>query len=96
LILIECLLLGIVSGVIAGMGMGGGTLLIPLVTLFLGVNQKLAQGLNLLSFLPMAIISIYIHFKNRLIDFKIGSMIISSGIVFSLISSIIATLIVGN
>ena len=47
---------GIASGVIAGMGMGGGTLLIPALTLLLGVAQRGAQGVNMLSFLPAAVL----------------------------------------
>lgn len=61
---------GAIGGIIAGMGMGGGTLLIPILTLFLGVEQHLAQGVNLLSFIPMALVVIAIHSKNKLIKFK--------------------------
>ena len=70
--------------------MGGGTLLIPLVTIILKVPQKLAQGLNLLSFLPMAIVSLAIHIKNKLVKFKVGLLIISTGIITSICSAIIA------
>jgi len=47
--IILSLLFGILSGVLGGLGMGGGTLLIPLLTIFLNFEQKLAQGINLLS-----------------------------------------------
>ena len=36
-------LFGFLSGVFGGLGMGGGTLLIPLLTIFLGLDQKLCQ-----------------------------------------------------
>ena len=49
------ILAGAIGGIIGGMGMGGGTLLIPLLTIFLGISQKLAQAYNLISFLIMAI-----------------------------------------
>lgn len=42
--------MGIISGVVSGMGMGGGTLLIPILTIFFHFNQQLAQGINLLAF----------------------------------------------
>ena len=61
-------LAGAAGGVIAGMGMGGGTLTIPLLTLALGVEQKLAQAINLIAFVVMAAPVLVIHFKNRLID----------------------------
>ena len=61
-------LAGAAGGVIAGMGMGGGTLTIPLLTLALGVEQKLAQAINLIAFVVMAAPVLVIHFKNRLVD----------------------------
>lgn len=48
-----CLVSGFVSGLLGGMGMGGGTLLIPVLTIFFSVPQKIAQSTNLLAFLPM-------------------------------------------
>ena len=64
------LLIAVLSGVFAGMGMGGGTFLIPLITLLMNVEQNVAQCLNLLVFVPMAIITIIIYAKQKLIDFK--------------------------
>lgn len=61
-------LLGILSGVAGGMGMGGGTLLIPFVTLILNVAQKEAQFLNIFSFIIMAVIVVIFHIKNKLVD----------------------------
>lgn len=63
-------LVGIVGGLLGGMGMGGGTLLIPLLTIFCNVDQHLAQAINLISFIPMAVIALVIHIKNKLIDTK--------------------------
>lgn len=54
---------GLAAGVLAGMGMGGGTLLIPLLTLALGVGQQDAQGINMLAFLPGAVLALWIHKK---------------------------------
>lgn len=59
---------GLLAGVLGGMGMGGGTVLIPLLTIFLDVSQRAAQGINILSFLPMAGVSLGLHFKNKLVD----------------------------
>lgn len=76
------IIFGVLSGVFGGMGMGGGTILIPLLTIFLGVTQKLAQGYNLLAFLLMAVVAIIIHSKNKLIDLKSIWIIVVFGIVF--------------
>ena len=64
------LLLSILSGVLAGMGMGGGTLLIPILTMIMGVEQTIAQSINLLVFIPCSITVCIIYAKNQLIDFK--------------------------
>lgn len=77
------ILFGIIGGVIGGMGMGGGTLLIPLLTIFLSVEQKVAQGINLLAFLPMAIVALIVHFKNKMVETKGLLWIIIPGILAS-------------
>ncbi|MBQ7602842.1 MAG: sulfite exporter TauE/SafE family protein [Clostridia bacterium] len=64
------ILTGFCSGIIAGMGMGGGTLLIPMLTLLLGVEQHSAQGVNLVVFVVMGIFAVWVHIHNKLINFK--------------------------
>lgn len=54
---------GLAAGVIAGMGMGGGTLLIPALTLLFGVQQRAAQGVNTLAFIPAAMVALIIHYR---------------------------------
>ena len=84
------ILIGLVGGILGGMGMGGGTLLIPLLTIFLGIEQNIAQGINLLAFLPMSIIALIIHFKNKLVKIKVCWPIIVSGIVSAVGGAILA------
>lgn len=64
------ILISLISGIISGMGMGGGTILIPLLTIFCDVDQICAQELNLLSFIPSSIVATIIHIKNKLISFR--------------------------
>lgn len=64
------IIIGIAGGVIGGMGMGGGTLLIPLLTLFTSTEQHLAQAVNLIAFIPMSIAALCIHIKNKLVKFE--------------------------
>ncbi len=80
-------LAGLVSGVLGGMGMGGGTLLIPILTLFLGLEQHMAQGINLLVFIPMGIIAIIIHICNKLIDYRIFLWLVIPAVITSLVAS---------
>ncbi len=62
------LLLGFLGGIPAGMGMGGGTVTIPLLTLFGGVEQKIAQSANLFAFLPMSVGALKTHAENGLLQ----------------------------
>ena len=63
-------LAGVLFGIIGGMGMGGGIVLIPVLTLLFGMSQHQAQGLNLLTFFPMAVFAIIAHLRKKRIDVK--------------------------
>lgn len=56
-------LCGLGTGVISSWGVGGGTLLLLVMTLVLGVDQRTAQGINLLFFLPTAASALICHAK---------------------------------
>lgn len=60
--------LAVSAGVLSGWGVGGGTLLTVCLTLLLGVEQRQAQAVNLLFFLPTAALSLWFHRKNGLVD----------------------------
>ena len=61
---------GLVCGVLSGFGIGGGSLLMVWMTAVLSMEQKTAQGINLLYFLPTAAAALIFHTKNRLIEWK--------------------------
>lgn len=56
------------TGALSSWGVGGGTLLLVCMTLFLGVEYREAQAVNLLFFLPTAGISLFFHRKNGFLD----------------------------
>ena len=56
------------TGALSSWGVGGGTLLLVCMTLFLGVGHREAQAVNLLFFLPTAGISLFFHRKNGFLD----------------------------
>ena len=62
------LILGFLGGIPAGMGMGGGTVTIPLLVLLGGVEQKIAQSANLFAFLPMSVGALKTHAQNGLLE----------------------------
>lgn len=72
---------GIAGGLLGGMGMGGGTVLIPLLSIFYGVGQHTAQAINLIAFIPMAVVALIIHIKNGLVEFKRVVSIVLPGLV---------------
>ncbi len=83
-------LFGFLAGIFGGLGMGGGTILIPLLSIFLNLDQKLCQGINLVSFLVMALFSLVIHYKNGYIVLKNILPIILSGIIFTILGALLA------
>ena len=72
------------------MGMGGGTLLIPLLTTVCGVSQSAAQGINLLSFLPMSAVALSVHAKNGLLQKEGLAFLMLPALLFSALSALLA------
>ena len=66
------ILAGFAAGVLTGAGIGGGTLLLVYLTNFGGVEQRQAQGINLLYFLLTAPPALYGHLKNGLVDKRLA------------------------
>lgn len=81
---------GFLGGIAGGMGMGGGTLTIPILTLILAYKQLEAQGVNLIAFLPMSVFALIVHVKNKLVDFKATWGLAVIGCVFSLVGALLA------
>ncbi|MGN0796546.1 MAG: TSUP family transporter [Christensenellales bacterium] len=84
-------LAGIIGGILGGMGMGGGTLLVPVLTIFLDVGQKTAQLINLVAFIPMSIVCLLLHFKNKLVELKRVLFVLIPAIGMAIASSFWAT-----
>lgn len=61
------ILAGLLGGILAGMGMGGGTLTLPILVLVMNVAQLTAQFANLLAFLPSGTSALFVHVKNGLV-----------------------------
>ena len=83
-------LIGIISGIVSGTGMGGGTILIFLLSFILGIEQHIAQATNLIFFIPTSIVAIIVNFKNKNIDTKQAIIISIVGILGAIIGANIA------
>ncbi len=86
-------LCGIISGTVAGMGMGGGTLLIPLLVLWLNVDVKVAGITNLLCFIPLSVLSLILLIKEKLVDFKTSMIIGIPAMLFSILASYLTSMV---
>ena len=84
------ILIGVVSGIVSGTGMGGGTILIFLLTFMLGIEQHTAQATNLIFFIPTSIVAIIVNLKNKNIDLKLAIIISIFGILGAIIGANIA------
>lgn len=82
------ILFGALAGVLGAMGLGGGTVLIPLLSL-LGVWQKSAQVINIFSFVVMAFFVLIFNIKKGLT--KVFEALVFSffGIIFAICTSLL-------
>lgn len=87
------LLAGFLSGMLGGMGMGGGTILIPALTVILGVEQHIAQATNLIAFLPMAAFSLKMHKERGLLKTEGVWSVIIPAVLTSVAGGLIAALL---
>lgn len=77
---ITALLAGLFSGIIGGMGLGGGAVLIIYLTVFRNTPQLQAQGINLLFFIPIALVAVIIYAIKRQIKWRVTIPIAIGGI----------------
>lgn len=86
-------IVGFVTGVIASMGLGGGFVLMIWLTGFAGIDQRTAQGVNLLFFLPIALLSLVFHLKGGLIDKSLVKKYLLGGVVGAILGTLAANIV---
>ena len=89
------MLLGLVAGIISGMlGLGSGTILIPVMVLVFGFAQKSAQGTALAVMVPMALLGALRYWQNPKIEvnFSVPALIVCG----ALVGTLIGTKLVGH
>jgi uncharacterized membrane protein YfcA len=72
------------------MGIGGGVVLIPAVSIFISMKQQAAQGMNLVYFIPTAAIALTTHIKNKSVNIKKSVPLIVFGIIGAFIGAKLA------
>ena len=67
------MLIGLAAGVVAGLlGVGGGALFVPALTLFLGLSQLDAEATSLLAIIPVALVGAWRQHGNGNVDVRTG------------------------
>ena len=79
--MIPDIIAGFLSGIIGAMGFGGGGILILYLTLYRNITQLNSQGINLIFFIPSAVLAVLMHTKNHLIEWKIAVKYILYGLI---------------
>lgn len=64
------ILAGALCGILSGFGIGGGSLLMVWMTAILQMEQRTAQAINLLFFLPTAAASLIFHVKGKQVQWR--------------------------
>ena len=84
---------GTVLGFLAGLGVGGGSLLILWLSTVIGMDHITARGINLLFFIPAACVACLFRWRQRNLDLSTILPAVISGCLFALLGSWISTVI---
>ncbi len=85
------LVAGLATGILSGFGIGGGTLLLIYMTSLAGLDQNVAQGVNLLYFLPTAASALLYHKKNGYLNKAASVPAILCGLAGTALAAFLAT-----
>lgn len=83
-------LIGFISGMISGIGMGGGTALIFFLSFVLGIEQHVAQASNLIFFVPTSIAAIFVNLKNKNVNLKLAKIVSITGVIGAAVGAMLA------
>lgn len=83
-------IVGVLTGILSGFGIGGGTLLMLYLTIIIDMKQQIASGTNLLYFIACAPLALVSHIKNKLIDKKAFIFCVLSGVPMCIFASLMA------
>lgn len=84
---------GLLCGIISGFGIGGGSLLMVWMTAAAALDQRVAQGINLLYFIPTSLGALYFHIKNKMICWNVVIPAVICGSITALLAAWVANTI---
>ncbi|MGE3621725.1 MAG: sulfite exporter TauE/SafE family protein [Acidimicrobiia bacterium] len=84
-------LLGVASGILAGLlGVGGGIIIVPVLTLAFGVPHVLAKGTSLAVIVPTAVAGTLRNRRTQLTALRPAAIVGAAGVVSALVASRVA------
>lgn len=81
---------GLASGALGALGVGGGGVLIVALSSFLSFSQEILAQINLIFFLPIALVSSFIYAKRGISDLKSVGKMALTGIVGAIVGVLIS------
>ncbi len=88
--LFAVILVSFLTGVLASLGLGGGFILVIYLTMFAGMGQLQAQGINLVFFIPIAALALVLHTKNKLVSWKDVLPCVITGLAGTVLGTLLA------
>jgi len=83
--------IGIVTGILSGLvGVGGGIIIVPALTVGIGIEALLAKGASLVAMLPNAVVSSVLNLRRRNADLVAGLTIGFAGCLTTILGSLVA------
>ncbi len=92
------ILAGIAAGALSGMvGVGGGVVLVPMLVVFFGLTQKVAQGTTLAMLaLPVGVLAALTYYRAGYVNIKIALWLAAGFIVGAVVASHFAVKLPGQ
>ncbi|MDR1210460.1 MAG: sulfite exporter TauE/SafE family protein [Clostridiales bacterium] len=85
-----CVIVGVFAGCVSGLGLGGGTVLIPALVFAAGISQREAQVFNLLYFVPTAIAALAAHVRQKNLVYRVLPGLVIFGFIGAVIGATVA------
>lgn len=88
------LVLGAAGGFVGGLfGVGGAIVLIPVLGIFFGFSEQLAQGTSLILVVPNVVLSLWRYAQRSTLDLKMAAVMAFSALPSAVIASWLATVV---
>ncbi len=84
----SCIAVGLAAGLLSGLfGVGGGTVIVPMLVLLLGFDQKLASGTSLAAIVPTATVGVITYAVHGSVDVVVALILAAGSVVGAQIGS---------